>query len=408
MSIRIFSYIEKLKYLNSIKNDILHKKIKIDKEAVNFGFNSMKQLVKVKNTTQIKGYPFKVDVNSNLSIGLKVVPLDIIYDSNEHPTKLEFLILDFLTENCVNNNISPHFVYCLGSNVIINKAKAIEHLNLRKLEKKKKIRNYSNIIMTEFIEGESLDTWVYNSNEISDKQWKIIVFQLIYTILIMQKLYKLNHNDFHYGNILMDTSIKPENYFVYKIDSKLYYIPNTGIIPKLFDFEFAMVYSSKIPNTYPNKFILENYNYDIKKHVATLKDDLQDSDESDSDSDFNNVPYNFSEFYDLHYFLTSLLDLYISEELFNWILKLYPSEIIPPNEDNTEESCKNSENDNSYETYSEEDDEFLYKGRLINGVENQFQLPTPISLLIDSGFFNEFLIKPIDFNQDKAIYFSYN
>jgi hypothetical protein len=41
---------------------------------------------------------------------------------------------------------------------------------------------------------------------------------------------------------------------------------------------------------------------------------------------------------------------------------------------------------------------------LINGVENNFDLPTPLSIL-QHPFFNEFTNKPEDFDEATAIYF---
>jgi hypothetical protein len=41
---------------------------------------------------------------------------------------------------------------------------------------------------------------------------------------------------------------------------------------------------------------------------------------------------------------------------------------------------------------------------MINGTENQFELPTPLTLLRDS-FFSIFKQVPVDFDESKAIYF---
>jgi hypothetical protein len=256
----------------------------------------------------------------------------------------------------------------------------------------------------------------------------------------MQAYYKLMHNDFHYGNILIDNTIKKGGYYVYNVNNKVYYIPNTGILPKLFDFEYAMVYSNKMEETYPNKFIMGHCVYDKSKHVSVPNNSTSD------DDDDNNVPCNYNDVYDVHYFLTSLLDLFISEELFNWVLKTYPEEVIPPDESTTEsssedssdsssessdsssESSDSSSEDSSNKNSSESSDknssessddsssessndsshtEFLKDGRLINGVENKIKLPRPLELL-ENDFFKEFLIKPDDFDQSTAVYFTCN
>jgi hypothetical protein len=182
-----------------------------------------------------------------------------------------------------------------------------------------------------------------------------------------------------------------------------------------------------------------HYVYDKSKHVSVPNNSTSDDDDDDDD---NNVPCNYNDVYDVHYFLTSLLDLFISEELFNWVLKTYPEEVIPPDESTTEsssedssdsssessdsssedssnknssESSDNNSSESSDDSSSESSDEssssshteFLKDGRLINGVENKIKLPRPLELL-ENDFFKEFLIKPDDFDQSTAVYFTCN
>jgi hypothetical protein len=212
-----------------------------------------------------------------------------------------------------------------------------------------------------------------------------------------------------------------------------------------------MVYSNNIKGSYANKFITGPYKYDYNRHETIIDDNTY----SDLDDDCN-VPYQYNEFYDLHYFLTSLLDLYISQNLFDWIMKIYPEEVIPEEETSTNGSktssysdtkdsesetnttytetstytktsesfseSDSSENDTSTSSDSNSDisglsdlsinsrnskNEYVYEGRLINGVETLFKLPTPLDALNDD-FFEEFTIKPIDFDENEAIYFKSN
>ena len=468
---------KKLKHLRDIRHEIKKKRIFFDENRERFGLDELSQLVKVKNTSEVKGYPFKGSKSTynkttgGIRFGLKVVPIETKYDKTEHPCNLENLVLKELTENVVNKNISPHVAYYLGTQKVNNKSKALKMLNLKRLEVEEKIRTHSNMLVSEFVEGGSLDNWVYNiyedDNEITDKQWKNIVFQLIYTISIIQHYYRMMHNDFHYGNILIDDSLTPGGYFVYKIRGKTYYIKNTGVIPKLWDFEFCMVYSNKIPEAYPNKFIIGPYEYDKKTHKTIIDPNRLDESE---DTDDLNVPYNYNEVYDVHYFLTSLLDLYISQELFDWIIQLYPREVIPEDEESTESRTTKTTESSDYESSSSELDElaeqltlsdksskddkdtlsdentsddtsndtsddtsndtsddtsedtsedtsdntsddstkepvYVSEGRLINGTEEVFKLPTPFELL-DDEFFKPFLVKPDDFDESTAIYFN--
>lgn len=447
-----YDFKKKINYLSDIRHEIKKNRIIFDEGKENFGLDEFKQLMKVKNTSEVKGYPFRGYFDKyektlrGIKMGLKIIPIETKYEKQEHPSNIECIVLKELTESLINKGKSPHIAYYLGIQKISNRCRAVKSLNLKRLELEDKIKNYSNMIISEFVTGGSLDNWIFNTyendNTISDEQWKCIVFQLIYTIAIIQNDYHMLHNDFHYGNILIDTSIKPGGYFVYEILGKRYYLPNTGIIPKIWDFEFCMVYKDNIPHYYPNKYITGSWDYDKKNHVIIVKEsDLNNEDEK------HNVPYEFNEVYDLHYFLTSLLDLYISQELFDWVISLYPNELIPEEEssttdsstdtdsttypDSTTDSTTDSNTDSttdsttditnsieielteSTETITEDTEgytksfntEFLQDGRLKNGVEKNFILPTPKELL-QSEFFKQFLKKPEDFDEQNAVYFN--
>jgi hypothetical protein len=431
---------KKHRTLSKIRQDLKKKRLIFNESQERFGMAEMTQLVKVKNTSQVKGYPFKMTSSQSTipPIALKVVPIETKYDKNEHPCHLENMILKELTDNIVNKNISPHITYYLGSQKVSNKSRALKHLNLKRLEVEEKIRTHSNMLLSEFVSGGSLDTWIFNTYEddkiITDVQWKSIVFQLLYTLSVVQHHYKMMHNDFHYGNILIDDSLTPGGYYVYEIENVKYYIPCTGVIPLLWDCEFSMMYSDKLPGNYANKFIIGPFSYNKATHTTKYDENLLEEDE-----DPYNVPFNYNEVYDAHYFLTSLLDLYISQELFDWIMELYPTELIPEEED-SESSSTNSSYSTSSKTSSSstasvqtsnisspstistcsselsqvaskaskltirESKQYLLEGRMINGIEEEFNLPTPKHLL-KNDFFKSFIAKPNDFDEATAVYF---
>lgn len=429
----------KHKTLSKIRQDLKKKRIVLNETLERFGMAEMTQLVKVKNTSQVKGYPFKItSKDADIPpIALKIVPIETKYEKHEHPCHLENMILKELTDNIVNKNISPHITYYLGSQKVSNKSRALKHLNLKRLEVEEKIRTHSNMLLSEFVNGGSLDTWIFNTYEndksITDTQWKSIVFQLLYTISVVQHYYKMMHNDFHYGNILIDDTLTPGGYYVYEIEKTKYYIPCTGVIPLLWDCEFSMMYNDKLAGNYANKFITGPFTYDKRTHTTIVDKRLIEDDE-----DPYNVPYNYNEVYDAHYFLTSLLDLYISQELFDWIMNLYPSELIPEDEDSCSSSSSrvsstydspstrssrsttsdahssdvsspkstisSSSTSKSSSSKSEVSNKYLLEGRMINGVEEEFKLPTPKELL-KNDFFQAFTTKPDDFDEATAIYF---
>lgn len=424
----------KIKVLESIRHEIKKKRVMLDESKDKFGMEEMSQLIKVKNTSQVKGYPFKIKGRSlkcNENIAIKIVPIETKYEKDEHPCYIENMVLRELTDNFVLNNISPHVTHYLGTQKVNNKSRALKQLNLKRLQVEERIRSSSNMLISEYVNGGSLDTWVFdtyeNDKEVSSEQWKYIVFQLIYTIIAMQHHYKLMHNDFHYGNILIDDTIEPSGYFVYEINNKKYYLKNTGVIPKLWDFEFSMVHSNNIKGCYPNKFIIDCVAEDTTK----------------------NVPDTFNEYYDIHYLLTSLLDLYISQDLFDFIMQLYPQELIPE-ETSSDDSISTNDSNSSGTDSSDSDtltnssdsgtitnssnlvssnsiagssttssgtnsseysydsnssgDQYLKEGRMVNGVEHYFSMPKPLSIL-ESEYFVDLTKKPEDFDENNYIHF---
>jgi hypothetical protein len=75
----------------------------------------------------------------------------------------------------------------------------------------------------------------------SEKQWESILFQIIFTLYVSQKMYKLNHNDLHLGNILFQKTNNEYLYYKCPRYSKIYYfkIPTFGYIVKIIDWNRA-------------------------------------------------------------------------------------------------------------------------------------------------------------------------
>jgi hypothetical protein len=72
----------------------------------------------------------------------------------------------------------------------------------------------------------------------TEKQWESILFQVIYTLYVAYKYYKITHNDLHLGNILFKET--NEEYLYYKIEGHgIYRIPTFGYIVKIIDWNRA-------------------------------------------------------------------------------------------------------------------------------------------------------------------------
>ena len=53
-----FDLKDKLELLKRIRHEIKRKRFVLDENRENFGFDDLSQLSKVKNTSEVKGYPF--------------------------------------------------------------------------------------------------------------------------------------------------------------------------------------------------------------------------------------------------------------------------------------------------------------------------------------------------------------
>jgi hypothetical protein len=359
-----YSYKDKTEYLKSIRKAIKNKKIIFDDTKSNFGFDKMKLLTKVNNTSEVKGYPFELYnkdeyKESNFKYALKVVPTELKFDKKCNPSALEIKLLKNLTSDLVDTNICPSIVYYLTNIKSVNRCEALKCIDLKRLEAEDRIRKNSCILISEFINGSNLRDWVYDrcdrNDEPSNIEWQGLIFQILYTLFVLQDKYKLMHNDMHYGNILMDTSIKAGGYFVYKLIDKnnvetVYYIKNYGVIPKLWDFEFSMMYSDEISDLFPNKLVIGDMGYNKKEHKT-----IEEYSRSSGKYSYN-MPVQYNRIYDSHYFLCSLFDLVISQEVFDWIKSIYPEDVIPS--DSSSSSDGSSESSDSEDDYSEDDSEY--------------------------------------------------
>ena len=87
-------------------------------------------------------------------------------------------------------------------------------------------------IFTECCEN-TLDKYMLN-NDISDREWTSIMFQIIVILMYYQKHFQFTHNDLHSCNIVYENT--DEQFLYYKIDEKVYKVPTHGRVFKIIDF----------------------------------------------------------------------------------------------------------------------------------------------------------------------------
>ncbi len=297
---------ERLRQLEETRQKVEDGSIVFDANQVNFGFRRMDQLLDVSENA-IKGYPCVAynKLSDSVKFGIKLIPLENRYPKETHPCHLEARVLREATE-LVRSNESPHIAYYFTSFAVRNKNKAVVRFPLKALHEE--VYKESDVLVAEYVPGGCVDEWVDEQPNITEKQWKYVIFSVAWTLYVLQDKLRLHHNDFHCGNVLIDTSIDPcdKSYYQYvlnKLDGEamVFNVQSCGVLVKLWDPEFSASYDKD----------------------RTFKNDFYDDDEED-------IPHSFNPHYDLHCFLMSLLSLPIPNRLLNYIYSIYPKEVIPP------------------------------------------------------------------------------
>nr|QFG74706.1 MAG: hypothetical protein [Megaviridae environmental sample] len=174
-----------------------------------------------------------------------------------------------------NTSIKP-FV-SLSKDQIVNNKKFDDFVS-----RYKKDEYYSNVsvLVSEWANGgDLLDYIKADHKKLKLKHWKIIFFQLLSVLAIIQNKYPgFRHNDLKANNILVNL-IPPDETknFQYKINNQKYIVPNIGFQLKLWDFDFAcipgIIDNNKVNSEWTNKINVkpeQNRYYDIHYFINTL------------------------------------------------------------------------------------------------------------------------------------------
>lgn len=329
------------KLLNMLNNYIdLNKKY--------FGFSKCKMLKIDKQ--DIKGIPYICHSNDKIKYLIKIFPCEIL--KNKDNSFIEIAYLSLFNHELLNPNILPNIPYLYKYYTRIdNNSPCLAHVPYKKIIKKiGDIEEYSNILVCEYFPEQDIDIWVYNNEDvITEDHWKSIIFQVIYSLTILQDKYKFMHNDLHPGNILID-KVTPDIDINYKFYDKSYKVKNLGYIAKLWDFEFSNIFKE------------EYFNY---KNIIEFE-------------------VGFNKSYDIHNFLKGLLmiqSLPINTK--NFINNLYPKELI---------YYKNGEINTSNNT------DLLVEGILTPKALKQYNLPIPEDLL-EHPYFYEYKSEKYNFSK---------
>ena len=314
----------KNKYLNIKNNNILiggNKKTKkplidnideIDKILTDDNKKTKKCLINDTDKLLTAGYNSIVIITKNKHV-YKMFPIfysTVMIDtyknikmSNDF-VKYEIKMFKLITRNIINKNISKHFVKYIGSNKCTD-AKLLfdtcspSYIEFLKLEDERRtklcslyfqdyqniaLQNKYNVIEIEYCNYSCIE-FIKDISSLSipelDIYLDILFFQIIHTLVSIKKIYPyFQHNDLYMRNILGSKEKDNGNYYRYKYNNKIFFVPQKKFFPKINDFGLSNLTNKyKIFNIYNSEYKdIYNIMMDIYKNgefcLTTLcKDD---------------------------------------------------------------------------------------------------------------------------------------
>ena len=178
--------------------------------------------------------------------------------SFKKPSLIE-IISSTLTNQLVFQNICPHF--------------AINYY-----------WDYRTNIVTLYNEyiNYTFESWIQQKH--SNQIWFNALFQIMYALASLKKMFNMLHTDLHIGNILVQ-KIKKGGYWIYKLNGVDYYLPNLGYVFIISDFGFSWI---------PNKLYISWYYKDRLKYITKNGQEFYDLfDFIDSIKEIKNIPSYF-------------------------------------------------------------------------------------------------------------------
>ena len=256
------------------------------------GCNGEVQYIKSGST----GHTFKGTSKNGINYAIKVVAYtrkdkygDI--DNNCRPENAELAMIKLLSEFVVAQQ-TPHVVLpiCTFNTVIkpfidcFNKSNNTNPKYKAFIDKYKKKAYYDtvSVLISEWANGGDLLDFIRKySSMMKLKHWKVIFFQTLSVLAVIQKKYpSFRHNDLKANNVLIEL-LNSDNdtdlYFDYIINGKYYSIPNINIQIKIWDFDFAcipeIIDNDKVSAEWTNKINVrpeKNRYYDMHYFFNTL------------------------------------------------------------------------------------------------------------------------------------------
>jgi hypothetical protein len=240
------------------------------------------------------------------------------------PENAELMMIKLLSYFIVKKR-TPHIVLPIGTfdtdinnftNLLdldyIDKSKNIDKYK-EFIERYKNGEYYNNvsILISEWANRGDLNDFIKkNYSNFTLLHWKVIFFQIISTLAVIQsKFPTFRHNDLKANNILITKISNSNKSYTYMVDGNSYIIPNIGYQIKLWDFDFAC-----IPGIVDNKKVMISNKWTRSINIGPTQ----------------------NRYYDIHYFFNTLIkkgffpelmtSSKIPDEVKSFVLSIVPRE----------------------------------------------------------------------------------
>jgi hypothetical protein len=166
----------------------------------------------------------------------------------------EALIYGQVCNRCISENITPHVIAGIGQ--IYCPSNAWEALGphladlydrIPLVQKPEYDIDTLHILVLEKGNGKALLHYFKTYVMEWDFFWKPVLFQIMYTLACFWKV-GLQHNDLHFGNIMIEEG---DYTLSYEVNTQTYFTFRTKFMVKIFDFDLA----TKFPTLYDDTFI---------------------------------------------------------------------------------------------------------------------------------------------------------
>ena len=242
------------KFRKKLLKDIEKKKVKIGNCDNNLGVPEFKMLqIPGRGTTDNGVALLCLDKSCYIKAIMKIMPIDMtlsLKSLKTNPAIVETELLRMFTNDLIKKNVTPNIVAYYGSYDCSDATglfKSFPYLSA--LIRMKKIKPTVKVMVAEYVNGGELAEFIEKvadlPTEVKTALYRTIIFEIVYTLAVLQSKYKFGHNDLHLRNILMDTDIPSGGFWSYNFQGKKFYVPNLGLMPKIWDLDFATIFKSR-------------------------------------------------------------------------------------------------------------------------------------------------------------------